>query len=273
MISRIFARTVLVAIVAVMVWLVGLTWSIQLGNISRQIFLIIIEGGVLLAALSLLIESFRSFGTITVNKNSPWYVLSGLYIFDEISKEEKGDIISARTCELFMFRSLILAFIFLALASVISVLVWAVVEIIQFLYNPYIPTVSWVEIVSSLELFVPVALALGLLILGGQSIEKKLANKKKFVRVMVLGLYWCVGIGTFLGFVIYLFTPGPGTPSLYEVVLIGISLSLAFVSISGMIFGIGYGLYRLVGKASTRFPVLGNVWNTLCPIHEIRVIR
>lgn len=269
MISRVFVRTVLVAIITAMVWLVDLTWSIPFRVISHPILLTIIESAVLLAALSLLIESFRSFGVITVNRNSPWFVLSGLASLEVRANEEKKDLVSARTCELFMVRSLILAFSSIVAAMVISVLYLVIVGAVQFLSDPHVPTINWGEIAKFVGVMVSVIIPASLLFWGWMVLDKKLAGRSSFVKGSVLNLYGVIGLGILLGTAIFMTDGSVATPSLLMSILMAISLLLGIALASIAVVALAYGLYRLVGKTSARYSILGNVWNTICPVRTI----
>ncbi|HEY4474611.1 MAG TPA: hypothetical protein VJC06_01670 [Candidatus Paceibacterota bacterium] len=265
MFSRVFVRTVLVVIAVVMGWFIDLVWSsASFENIAQRVAPTVVCGGVLVAALSLLNESLRSFGTITVKRSGLWYVLSGFY---------DGESCSVRTCELFWLRSVFLTITSLMMVMVVFSLFLAIVYVINFLSNPHIPTVSWEGFVSIMVMSVSVFLGGGLIMCGNWLLDKKMADKKMFARVLVIGLYWCVAVGIFLGFLLHFLGKGLSVLTLHEDVLMGIGVTLALASAGGMIFGIGLGLYKLVGKASTRFPVLGNVWNTICPVQTINFIE
>lgn len=63
--------------------------------------------------------------------------------------------------------------------------------------------------------------------------------------------------------------PIDDTP-IYLVILIGTGVAIGLASIVGVVFGLGYLLYKGIGKASQRFPVLEHVWNQLCPVQTVR---
>lgn len=275
MISRVFVRSVLVAIIAVMVYLLNLTWLQQFENIAQLIALTIIESGVLLSALSLLIESFISFGDITVNRKSLWFVLSGLAIVIADQNEEEGDVVYARNCELFWARSFILAVVFLMTAAFITLMYQMVVNLVLFLFNPYVPNILWGEVAIGVGIFVIGITVFGLLFMGGILLDKKLADVRVFIKYLALVLYGCIGVGTLIGSMMFLFdTQGLiNKPSLYMSIMIGIGVMIALASFIGSVLAIGFGSHKLVGIASTRFPVLGDVWNTICPVQKVTVVR
>ncbi len=280
MISKVIVRTVLVSITALILWAIWLTWSFKTNNvdhvIARKAILILMESGVLLAALSLLIESFLSFGNIVVSRNSLMYFLSGATFFDVDADADKKPIASVRTCELFAFRSLVLASLGFFIVACTSVLYELVRNIILLLRNQYVSTVSWAEI-STTVITVVVGLLIGvptamLVIKGHELIRNKVQHKHPAIRVTVLYLYFTLALGIMFGILkIMLFKNDIafiGMPYyLIMLEIIGITFCLAIGLL--IIVAIGYGLYRLAGKTINRFPILGAAWNQICPLQTV----
>ncbi|KKT80924.1 MAG: hypothetical protein A3B99_03455 [Candidatus Yanofskybacteria bacterium RIFCSPHIGHO2_02_FULL_44_12b] len=262
MTGKLVVRTVLVSVIIVLVWALFWTWTAWFQNTGQRVGLTILEGGVLLAALSLLIESFLSFGNITVKRGTWRDILSGVYIFDE-----KKDIsnINIRTCELFAVRSIMLAMLSMVAAMFLTTLYVAGEGLVAFLLNPHMPTINYTEWGIYIGLGV-VGFGLAVLTIGiAKLLEKKITNK--YYRVVALALYGSVIFGLLIG-TCNLFDP-INDLSFFLTVLTGAGAALLLVCFVGAIFGVGYGLYKLVGNMSMRFPVLGKAWNNLCPVWTI----
>lgn len=267
MISRLVTRTVLVSIITALVWALWWTWTAKFfQDTASRVELSIIESSVCLAALSLLIESFLSFGTISVKRGSWWHTFSGIYILDE---DRKAPSINARTCELFGVRSVILSMFSIMTAMSLTVLYQVAKVAVLFLFNPYVPAINWHETLSTVGMLA-VTIPLALLLFWGQTlILKKIGNMA--VKVVVSVLYWSVAFGVFMG-IMTASKPINDLP-VYIVMLIGTGVMLGLASVVGAICSLGYLLYRAAGKASQRFPVLQNVWNQFCPIQTVRFLE
>lgn len=273
MVSRLITRTVLVSIMTVLMWTLWWTWTAEFSNIhgnhtAQRVALTVLESSILLAALSLLFESFLSFGTITVQRRGWAYVLSGLYLFD---KDRKISSINVRTCEKFGARSVVMA-IFSVLTALGLTLIYQIGKaIVLFSLNPYVPAINWPEtfrFIGTLAVGIPFAL---LAVWGGILIVEKLANQ--VARTLVLTFYGSAVFGLFMG-VISTFEPsGFEDMSAYLVMLMGAGVALALASFVGTVFGLAYAIYKLVGMVSQRFPILGNVWNQLCPVQTVNFLE
>lgn len=269
MVSKVVVRSVLAAIAAVMLWTVWLTWlAPSRMNTAQKVALTVVESGVLLAALSLLVESFRSFGNISVNKKSFGYVFYGFSLLDE-SRGEK-DVATARTCELFALRSVLLAFAGLVTAAFAAML-WSAAK---FLLNPHALIINWSEVGKVVALIFGGSAVVIFLIAGHEFLHKKLEGKK-LARYAVVSSYWLVSASLLFG-LLMAFVPVPRLTSgmpLYLAILYFSGFALLFFSGLGAVIAIACGLFKLTGKAilslSKRYPVLGEVWELVCPLQTI----
>lgn len=267
MISRLIVRTVLVSIITALAGALWGTWTVNFQNISQPVALMIVESSVLLAALSLLFESFLSFGTISVERRSWKYFLSGLYILDE---DRKSPSINTRTCELFGVRSVVLSVFSIMAAICVTFLYQILKTAALFLLKPsLLPAVNWGEKLQFVGLWVAVLPIAMLLNMVQMSIDKKIANKALSIVVSVF--YWSAVFGIAMGVVSILIDPNAfQNTSVFLLMLIGTGVGLGMASLIGAIFGLAYALYKFVGRMSQRFPVLENVWNQLCPVQTVR---
>lgn len=268
MMSRLVTRVVLVSIISAVVWSLWWTWTAEFQDIAQRVALMVLESSVLLAALSLLLESFRSFGMIAVKRGGWAYTLFGLYMFDE---DRKTSSVNARTCELFGARSVVLSMLGIALTICLTLLYQSVKTVALFFLNPRVPAVNWSEalwFVGSIVIAIPVAL---LLLAGQTSIVKNVPNR--VVRVLVSVFYWSMTFGLAIGTASIFEPSGFGNTPAYMVMLMGMGTALVLASFIGTVFSLAYTIYNLVGKMSQKFPVLGNVWNQLCPVQTVRFIE
>jgi hypothetical protein len=265
MIGKLVVRTVLVSIIIALVWALSWTWTAWFENTGQRVLLMILESGVLLAALSLLIESLLSFRNITVKRGTWRYILSGVFILDV-----KRDIsnVNVRTCELFAVRSVILAMSGLIMAMFLIVLYGAGKGLVAFLLNPYMPTVNYTKLGIFVGLIV-IGFGLAVLIWGiVEVLAKKITNK--YYLAVTLALYGSVISGLVIG-TINLFIPAHALP-FYFAALMGTGGTFLFVCSVGAVFGIGCGLYKLVGNMNMRFPILGKAWNNFCPVQTVNFL-
>ena len=251
-------------------WVIDWTWSAAFDNTAQRVVLFILEGGVLIASLSLLIESFTSFGRISVETSSKKFVLFGLNLFYEDGKKTP---VTVRTCELFAVRSMVLAMFSLVMITVV-LLFW---EMVKFLLNPHVPTVNFAELqyfgISSFCIFVLVAILYRYLVL----LEKKVEQKTKAIRFLILGTYGLTSGSLVFGFILAPIVMEEFGGSFYLGFIYATGIMLSLLLVLGAIVGLGYGLYRLAGKAimflSQRFPKLNDVWNLLCPVQTITFVE
>lgn len=267
MVSKLIIRTVLLGIIALLSWAGWWAWSNQFATIAQKIILLLVEGGVLLAATSLLVETFQSFGSLSVKKRG-WRGVFFAYNF-----YEEGQAI--RTCELFALRSVILAIVALMVAMCVVVL-W---EAVKFLFNPHAITVDLFEIGKFFAQLLNVAVSAGVMIGGFEWLSQKFANRSQLFVGIVSGLYWTVSASIFLGITAVAYFKDP--------TFIAMPFYWAFLYASGIIFlallflgaviGLGYGLFWLAGKAilslSQRFPILAEVYNNICPVQTIHFVE
>lgn len=262
MLSRFIVRTVLLAILSGLSYLGWLTWTANLENIGQRIAATIVEAGVFLAALSLLIQSFISFGSATFRREDYKYYLWGIYMFDE-----KKPAVNVRTCELFALRSVFLAFAGLLTAGFLCVLYGAVKAIILFLFSPHASVVEWsliLEILAMTAVALPAAL---LMTSGSKFLDKKLSDKHSIIKTLAQGIYWSVTGGMFLGIT------GKMAKAIQEplwlAILYGVGITVSLAACIGIVFLIGLGLYKLVGRLSQKYSFLQSAWNTICPVQTI----
>lgn len=273
MVSRLITRTVLVSIMTALTWTLWWTWTAEFSNIygnhtAQRVALTVLESSVLLAALSLLFESFLSFGTISIKRGGWAYVLSGICLLE---KNREASSINTRTYELFGIRSVTLSILSMMSAICLGIIYQVGKAVVSFFLNPHMPAVDWNEILWFVGL-IAIAIPTMLLLLAGQTfIEKKVANR--VARVLVSVFYWSATFGLAIGTTSIFEPSGFRDMPNYLVMLMGTGVALAVVSFVGTVFGLGYAIYKLVGMASQRFPVLGNVWNQLCPVRTINFIK
>ena len=272
MLSRFIVRTVLFAITIVLMWTTWLTLTTDMfQEVGSRVALTIIESGVLLAALSLLIESFRSFGTIVVDRNSYKYFLFAHFVLDF---EEEKSTVDVRTCEVFATRSVAMAMLGLMTAGFLIMLYQLGAWMILFFLNPYVPTVDWSEIAKGVLVFVAAA-STALLVFGGYLlIYGYISDRHLLVRIIILGVYLSVSLGLVIG-LLMIFSGDPIYTDMpaYQIILISIGTLFGTASSVWATIAIGFRLYRLVGKMSEKFPLLGNVWNQLCPIQKVHFVE
>lgn len=169
MISRLVVRTVLVSIITALTGVLWWAWTADFENIAQRVLITIIAGSVMIATLSLLFESFLSFGTISVERRSWKYFLSGLYMFD---KNKKTPSVNARTCELFGVRSVTLSMFSVLTAMFLTILYQAAKAAALFLFDPHVPAINWHETLSVIGM-IAVAIPSALLLFGGHMLILK----------------------------------------------------------------------------------------------------
>lgn len=277
MFSRLIVRTVLAIVIALLFWAIGFNWtSPRFTNTAQRVTLSLVECGVLLAALSLLIESFLSFGNIKVRRGSWRYVFFGINAFDfDEDGHRQGNTLAVRTCELFALSSVLLAFTGL-LTAVFLLMSW---EAIKFLVNPHTLTINWNEVFTVMKAIFGGTFAALLLIWGSNYLAKKTAGKSLATQVVVLGSYWVVFMSLLAGFLIT--TAGYdkkfAAMPYYAAILYSSGFAFLVLSGVGVVLAISYGLFRLAGKAivllSGKFPVLEQVWNQICPLQTIHFVE
>lgn len=267
MISRLVTRTVLVSIITALMWSLQWTWTAEFQNVER-VALTVLESSVLLAALSLLLESFLSFGKITVKRDSWTYILFGLYLFDG---DRKTPSINARTCELFGVRSTVMAMFSIVTALCLTIMYQIGKATLLFLLNPYILAVNWSEMLWFMETLAVVIIFGLLAVAGWVLIDRRFTNR--VVKTLILIFYGSAVFGLTMG-VMSIFEPieSEDMPA-YLVMLMGTGVALAVASFGGIVFGLAYAIYKFVGKISQRFPSLGDVWNQLCPVQTINFLE
>ncbi len=262
MVSRLIVRMVLALIITAVAVALWWTWTANFQNIAQRVALTLIEGGVLVAALSLLLESFLSFEEVSVRRDSWRYFLSGLSVFDE----ENASSVHIRTCEMFGARSITLSVLSLLAAAFFTVMFQLAKSVVLFLLNPHVPAINWNETLSVVGMLV-VTISLALLVFWGWTLmNKKISNMT--VKVIVSVLYGSAFFGVLMG-VMNVFQPIDDTP-VYLMMLMGMGVALGLASVVGIIFGIGYVIYKFGGGVSQRFPVFQTVWNQFCPVRTVR---
>ena len=262
MVSRLIVRTVLALIITAMAVALWWTWTANFQNIAQRVALTLIEGGVLVAALSLLLESFLSFEEISVKRGSWRYFLSGLFMFDE----DMTPSINTWTCEMFGARSFVLSMFSLITAAFLTVLFQLARSVVLFLFNPHVPAINWNEALLVVGMFA-VTIPLALLVFWGLTlIYNKIHNTT--IKFIVFVLYGSVVFGLLMG-VMNVIQPIENTP-IYQIMLIATGVALGLVSIVGVIFGLGYAIYKVAGRVGQRFPVFQTVWNQFCPVRTVR---
>lgn len=273
MFSRVFVRTVLVAIVAAMIWALSWTWTaVGFQYMSPRVSLSIIEGSVLLAALSLLIESFLSFASLEIKRGNWRYFLFGFFLidFDEDTGTRLPNV-NARTCAMFGARSFVLSIISLVMALIITVGFLAVEWAVSFLSNPYMPSIDWLVAGKYAGLFaggfVVAVFVVKLIIQSIEWLIKKSRNTATIIQVLMWVLILSVLCGLLLS-IIHIFSPIDNSP-LYEVFLMSIGACLIIAAFIGTILALGYGMYKLVGNLSQKFPILQSAWNQICPVRSV----
>ena len=112
-----------------------------------------------------------------------------------------------------------------------------------------------------------VTIPLALLVFWGLTlIYNKIHNTT--IKFIVFVLYGSVVFGLLMG-VMNVIQPIENTP-IYQIMLIATGVALGLVSIVGVIFGLGYAIYKVAGRVGQRFPVFQTVWNQFCPVRTVR---
>jgi len=264
MVSKLIIRTVLLGVVTLLSWAGWWTWSHQFENIAQKVMLLLIEGGVLLAAASLLVETFQSFGSLSAKKKSWKSVLFGYNFYQD------GEVV--RTCELFALRSVLLAIVAL-MASMCVVALW---DAVKFLFNPHAVAVSWVD-VGKFIAHVVGALASATAMIGGfEWLKKKNSGRNQIFQWVVGGLYWAGTMSIFLGVTAVLFIKDPTLLAmpLYWAFIYASDMSFLALLFLSAVLGLGYGLFKLAGRAilglNQKFPGLVDA---ICPVQTIHFVE
>lgn len=234
----------------------------------------LIETGVGVAALSLLIESFLSFGRITVtSKNRWWNFLSGAYLLNHERKIQSTSTIEVRTCMLFTLRSIWLAALVL-FTMMFVVSLYELGELGQilllFLLNPHLPVVHWPKVIKYTVILILALLAIRPIIIGFELLEQKITGRHVITCWLILSLYGSVAFGLFWGLLMKFLGDSPLTKEpLYLLIAGSIGMAFVLTSAAGIMVGIGLGLYKLVGKLSQRYTWLASAFNQICPVQTI----
>lgn len=271
MIGRVFVRLLLVIYMALSVWALNWIWTTQRDlNVSERVFFSIIVSAILVSAISLLIESIRSFSTLTVRKNSFWYILLGYSLMEDEKNRPRAGSIKAHYCALFLARSFMLALLSLILIGLLCVPVLAVMGLIGFILNPFMPALSIGPVLNVIGIVLFAVIVVVPILMFHRFLDEKLNGRNRVIRTVVHALFVCISFGPLFGAFVHL-VEGVATGSLMESVGLGIVISLSIASFFGAIIALAYGIYWLVGKASARYSVFGNIWNTLCPVRQINI--
>lgn len=269
MFSRVFVRIVLVAIIAAMAWSLSWTWTAaEFQNLAQRVALSIVESSVLLAALSLLIESFLSFTNLEVKRGSWKYFLFGFTLidFDETTNQRLPSV-NVRTCTMFGVRSFVLSVAALMTAMVITISFLAIRKIVLFFANPHMPSIDWLAAGAFVSLIAGGLIISVLFIAGIEWFNEKLANAHSAVRAMV----WVLGLSVLFSLamsVAHIISPIDNSP-LYVIFFTALWAALLIAAFIGVVLAISYGVYRSVGHLSQKHSVLRHAWNQLCPIRTI----
>ncbi|MBI2065138.1 MAG: hypothetical protein HYT62_03750 [Candidatus Yanofskybacteria bacterium] len=270
MVGRFFARAMMVIIMAVTVWLANLTWQSGL-TLGQKTILMMIESTIFISNLSLLIQSIMSFGAISVREDSFLYFLGG---YEFLSESFGATQLNAHYCFLSWARSLALTLSAVVIFFVSTVSYLTVLALITFLSNPHLPTFSLKELavfLGSMGLAVTyVSAMMKIFIL----FYEKLLNRNIVVRWILLSLCGSVFFGLLLGSVVF-FVSGPELEGLnwLNTVMLVTGVAIALISFVGAVVGLSYCVMQLVKDASERYSILGKVWNTLCPVQTINIVR
>ena len=268
MIGKYIVRTILFLFTAFLPYAIWLTWSSAvLENNAQRLLATIVESSVLLVALSLLVESFRSFGTIFVQRNNFKHLL--YYMAVRTTNDDSGNSIgSVRTCELFMIQSFVLSLVGLLTAAVI----YLIYALGKFLFDPYFPVVDWGWIIKTMGMTISITVIATLWSTGHDLIYK--TKKHIAIRVTILYFYWNVFLSASLTFLLFsgLLDKELVVSAPWYLVMPGVIGFMLFVTAClGIMIAVGLGLYTLVIKISKKIPMLNNIWNQVCPIQTIRL--
>ena len=270
MVGRFLARAMMVAIMAVTVWLANLTWQSNL-VFGQKVLLTIIESTVFLSNLSLLIQSVMSFGTTSVKHDSLLYFFGGYAYLPESSEKTQ---LNTHYCLLAWVRSLVLATLAM-LIGVISFGSYSIVSmLISFFSNPSLPVFTVRELAISFGLIILVFTCVIAVAKVFELFYEKLLNRNIVVRWILLSLFVSVCAGLFFGSVVS-FVPSPEFEGLnwLSIVMLASGVFMALSSVAGVVMGLSYYAMRLVKNASEKYSILGRVWNTFCPVQTINVVR
>src|SRR3989338_2284057 len=269
MFSKIFVRSVLVAIIAAMVWSLSKTWTTsEFQNLAQIVTLSIIESSVLLASLSLLIESFMSFVNLEIKRGDWRYRLYGFWLID--LDEDRLPSVNARTCAMFGARSFALSILTLFTAAILTSLFQIIKEIIQFLFNPYVPPVDWLVAGKYTGLIVVGFIIAIFVIQYIEWLNKKLTDTVIVIQTTV----WILSASILFSLtmsIINIFAPIDNSP-FYLMFFYGMMACLMLAAFVGTVLGLGFGIYKLAGQAAKRYPVLESTWNQVCPVRTINFL-
>jgi hypothetical protein len=272
MFSKIFVRSVLIAIVVATVWLLSWTWTTAgLQNLAQRVALSIIEGSILLASLSLLIESFISFVNLEVKRGSWRYRLYGFWLIDlDEDTNQRLPSVNSRTCAMFGARSFALSILTLFTAAILTSLFQIIKEIISFLFNPYVPPVDWLVAGKYTGLIVVGFIIAIFVIQYIEWLNKKLTDTAIVIQTTV----WILSASILFSLtmsIINIFAPIDNSP-FYLMFFYGMMACLMLAAFVGTVLGLGFGIYKLAGQAAKRYPVLESTWNQVCPVRTINFL-
>ena len=268
MVGRIFARLMMAAIMVVTLWLASLTWQSGL-TFGQKAALMIIEGTIFLSNLSLLIQSVMSFGSISIREDSILYFLGG-YAF--LSERFGATQLNAHYCFLSWARSFALALSAVVIFFVSAGLYSMVLVLVTFLSDPYSLTFSLKESVVPFGF----AILVGAYVIAAMKVlilfSNKLSNRNIVVKWILSSLLISVFLGILIGSVLFV-TSDRESLGWLSMTAIATGMAVAVFLVGGAIVGLSYCIMWLVKSVSEKYSTLGKVWNTLCPVQTINVVR